>query len=171
METTDSKSADKKRYAISTKAYNYFVERIRNTLEDMYYCACEEALELLDAAVGYDNDDPIDIMDCEIEAQVAFSMIEPEIERAIKRSQAARERAARRKSMAAAETVAPNAEIEKSNENAMDCNMEQPSVKENALPALPEIRIPQHCNKTIPIHGIGGSNLIDDAFPRNIDGA
>ena len=35
METTDYKSADKKRYAISTKAYNDFVDRIRDSLEDM----------------------------------------------------------------------------------------------------------------------------------------
>lgn len=106
METADSKSADKKRYAISTKAYNDFVDRIRDSLEDMYCWACEDALQLLNAAVEYDNDDPIDIMDCEIEAQVAFLMIKPEIKRAIKRSRAARERAARRKSMAAAEAVA-----------------------------------------------------------------
>lgn len=112
METTDYKSADKKRYAISTKAYNDFVDRIRDSLEDMYCWACEDALQLLNAAVEYDNDDPIDIMDCEIEAQVAFLMIKPEIKRAIKRSRAARERAARRKSMAAAEAVASVENVE-----------------------------------------------------------
>jgi hypothetical protein len=138
MKTTNTKNGNskhEKRYAISEKAYNDFVERIRNSLEDIYYDAYEDALRLLDAAVEYDNDDLIDIIDCEIEAQVAFLMIKPEIEKAIKRSQTARQRAGRRRKTAKSETVAIGHDTIQPERDTAVSDIEQPSTDVKTKPA------------------------------------
>ena len=83
---------------ISKKAYNDFTARLRQTLNavNMSSDAIEGAIELLD---GYAKGE-VDVLDsADIMVKVALMMLKPEIDKAIRRSSAARERARLRREM------------------------------------------------------------------------
>lgn len=81
--------------AISTKAYENFSSRIKSTLA-FDEKACEDAMVMLfNTLYGLDPENGIE--DCSEMARIAFRMIRPEIEKAMRRSRMARERAQRRK--------------------------------------------------------------------------
>ena len=93
MKTTDTKAVRirkegknkaAKKYAVSVRAYDDFTSRIRSALATDAD-ACRETLQLLETSVGHDVE-AIGIDECSIKAQIAFLMIKPEIEKAIKRS-------------------------------------------------------------------------------------
>lgn len=135
MKTTDaskSKSKNLRKCAVSTRAYDDFTTRIRSVLSTDTE-ACNQALSLLDASVGYDGD-TVRIENCSIKAQIAFSIIKPEIDRAVKRSQAARERAARRKATTLIKTAAPTIATEKPVNSSSDCDTEPQATDCNTEP-------------------------------------
>ncbi len=118
---------------VSVRAYNDFSSRIRSVLEADAE-ACGQAMQLLDASVGYDAG-TIEMENCSMKAQIAFSMIKPEIDKAIERSRAARERAARRKSSAAVEPIKADSVMEAPEKVTAVCGMvEEPSAEEVAEP-------------------------------------
>lgn len=137
MKTIDTiKRKDNKnlrRCFVSVRAYNDFSSRIRSVLGADAE-ACGQAMQLLDASVGYDAG-TIEMENCSMKAQIAFSMIKPEIDKAIERSRAARERAARRKSGAAVETIKADSVMETPEKvPAVRGMVEEPSAEEVAEP-------------------------------------
>lgn len=89
--------------AISTKAYEDFSSRIKSTLA-FDEKACEDAMVMLfNTLYGLDPENGIE--DCSEMARIAFRMIRPEIEKAMRRSRMARERAQRRKAGKGATTT------------------------------------------------------------------
>lgn len=125
------------KYTVSYKAYDDFVARIQSVLASDDE-ACRQALQLLEASVGYDVK-AIDLDKCSIKAQIAFLMIKPEIDKAIKRSQVARSRTVRRKA-AMVETIAGNSVTETTVKNAPAQNAGKPSAEEVAEPvAIPHL--------------------------------
>jgi hypothetical protein len=136
MKTTTSKNGKRiteKRYDISVKAYNDFTSRIRSVLATDKI-ACEQVLQLLEASVGQ-GDKTINIDDCSIKAQIAFSMIKPEIEKAIKRSKTARERAGRKKATAHAEATTATPPLTMPEKE----KTEQDNAANNLTPSSPEV--------------------------------
>lgn len=116
---------------VSVRAYNDFSSRIRSVLGADAE-ACGQAMQLLDASVGYDAG-TIEMENCSMKAQIAFSMIKPEIDKVIKRSRAARERAARRKSSAAVEPIKADSVMEIPEKVPAVCGrVEEPSAEEVA---------------------------------------
>lgn len=77
---------------ISKKAYNDFTERIRQTLSALQQPSdvINEAVSLLDRCVKGEG---IDLTDADMMVKVALMMLKPEIDKAVRRSSAARERA------------------------------------------------------------------------------
>ncbi len=93
---------------ISKKAYSDFSGRLRSTFEAIgFERLCEEAVNLLDAYLRGD-DSCITTVDAMV--KIAFSMIKPEIDKAMARSAAARERARNRRKKANATTEQPATE-------------------------------------------------------------
>lgn len=146
MKTTSPKKGkrkNEKKCAISVKAYDEFTTRIRSALEN--HCdACSQTLRLLDSAVGY-SDETINLWHCLEEVRIVYSLLKPEIDKAIKRSKVARERAGRKKRSAIAETIAadivtPMPEEENCGD---DCAMEQPSAVVDAAPEPVEDAVPE----------------------------
>jgi hypothetical protein len=150
MKTTDTKKGKKKdlkKCAISVKAYNDFTSRIRSAFEYDNLIS-DEVMQMLDLTVGY-SDEPIDLEFCSPEAKIAYLMIKPEIEKAIKRSQAARERAAERKRNAATKAVAADTAdnaTEQPEEKDAPINTQQPletEIERNEKPSAEVETIPQ----------------------------
>ena len=77
---------------ISKKAYNDFSTRIRETLDAVSICSesIDEALALFD---HYAKGEISDLDSTDIMVKLALMMLKPEIDKAIRRSSAARERA------------------------------------------------------------------------------
>ncbi len=151
MKTTSPKKGkrkNEKKCAISVKAYDEFTSRIRSALES--HCdACSQVLRLLDSAVGY-SDETINLWQCYEEARIVYSLLKPEIDKAIKRSKVARERAGRKKRSAIAETIAvdtvtPMPEEENAGD---DCDMEQPSAVEDVAPE--QALVPEQAPEQVP---------------------
>lgn len=85
---------------ISKKAYNDFTERIRQTLSALQQSSdvINEAVSLLDR---YVKGEGIDLTDADMMVKVALMMLKPEIDKAVRRSSAARERAQLRREKSA----------------------------------------------------------------------
>lgn len=140
MKTTSPKKGkrkNEKKCAISVKAYDEFTSRIRSALEN--HCdACSQVLRLLDSAVGY-SEETINLWHCLEEVRIVYSLLKPEIDKAIKRSQVARSRTVRRKA-AMVETIAGNSVTETTVKNAPAQDAGKPSTEEVAEPvAIPHL--------------------------------
>ncbi len=85
---------------ISNKAYNDFTERIRQTLSALQQSSdvINEAVSLLDR---YVKGEGVDLTDADMMVKVALMMLKPEIDKAVRRSSAARERAQLRREKSA----------------------------------------------------------------------
>ncbi len=88
---------------ISKKAYNDFSTRIRETLDAVSICSesIDEALALFD---HYAKGEISDLDSTDIMVKLALMMLKPEIDKAIRRSSAARERARLRREKYASES-------------------------------------------------------------------
>lgn len=85
---------------ISKKAYNDFTERIHQTLSALQQSSdvINEAVSLLDR---YVKGEGVDLTDADMMVKVALMMLKPEIDKAVRRSSAARERAQLRREKSA----------------------------------------------------------------------
>lgn len=85
---------------ISKKAYNDFTERIHQTLSALQQSSdvINEAVRLLDR---YVKGEGVDLTDADMMVKVALMMLKPEIDKAVRRSSAARERAQLRREKSA----------------------------------------------------------------------
>lgn len=85
---------------ISKKAYNDFTERIRQTLSALQQSSdvINEAVSMLDR---YVKGEGVDLTDADMMVKVALMMLKPEIDKAVRRSSAARERAQLRREKSA----------------------------------------------------------------------
>lgn len=99
---------------ISKRAYNDFVTRIRQTLSEISLCqdSIDEAVDLF---CRYVQGEISDLDSTDIIVKVALMMVKPEIDKAISRSSAARERAKLRREKSA--SVSESCENSKNSEN------------------------------------------------------
>ena len=113
---------------ISKKAYNDFTTRLRQTLGAIASCpeSIDEAVDLLDRYVkgGITDLDSSDIL-----VKVALMMLKPEIDKAMRRSSAARERAKlRREKSIATSSPSTKPDVNESQETSepVDSSAERP---------------------------------------------
>ncbi len=94
--TDTTKSSKTPQLPISKKAYADFAVRITGTFTGLMHRPdlCDEGIKVLDRYLQGEN---ICQDDCSLEVYIAFSMIRSEIDKACRRSAAARQRAALRK--------------------------------------------------------------------------
>ena len=112
MGNNTTKATYPKGMLISKKAYTDFAGRLNDTLSVTFAnpTAAAEAKSLLDRYVTREETATVksELEKCEIIVQVAFSIIIPELDKAISRSKAARQRAAARKEKKQAEADTNN---------------------------------------------------------------
>ena len=108
---------------ISKKAYNDFATRIRQTL-----CAVSQNLEPIETAINlfdrYAKGEISDLDSTDIMVKVALLMLKPEIDKAMRRSSAARERAKlRREKSASVSESHENTSLTENSEKTENSNL------------------------------------------------